>query len=151
MFVTFECQAPLHKRQAPPHKRKAPLLSTFWRRFRLYNVYVIVLALNYQRSNLKFRYKIHSTLRPRCHITTKISDCTLKQRSKTHSALRQRSLQLQKQSERMSLWIRAVEPRRWAPRKTHTKGCKLEITREWNTLSPGTAQVTIAETGCGSA
>jgi len=33
IFVKFECQAPLHKRQAPSYQRKAPLLTAFWRRF----------------------------------------------------------------------------------------------------------------------
>jgi len=37
-------------------------------------------------------------------ITRKIPDCTLKPWSETHSAVQQRSLQLQKQSARMSFW-----------------------------------------------
>jgi len=53
-------------------------------------------------------------------ITAKISNCRLKSLSETHSALQQPSLQLEKQSARMSLWMRPVEPRRCALGITHT-------------------------------
>jgi len=42
-------------------------------------------------------------------ITTKISGCVLRQRSKTHSSLRQTNLQLQIQAALMSCQMRAVE------------------------------------------
>jgi len=47
-------------------------------------------------------------------ITAKISGCTLKQGSKTHSSLRQSNLQLQNQAALMSCQIRAVEHRKCA-------------------------------------
>ena len=47
-------------------------------------------------------------------ITAKISGCELKQRSKTHSSLRQSNLQLQNQAPFMSCRIRAVEHRKCA-------------------------------------
>jgi len=47
-------------------------------------------------------------------ITAKISGCELKQRSKTHSSLRQSNLQLQNQAPLMSCRIRAVEHRKRA-------------------------------------
>ena len=50
----------------------------------------------------------------------------------------------------MSLWIWAVGPRRCAPRIALTKSCEIETTKKENAFSRGTAQVTTAETGCGS-
>jgi len=47
-------------------------------------------------------------------ITAKISDCALKERSKTCSSLRQSNLQQQNQAAPMSRRIRAVEHRRCA-------------------------------------
>jgi len=47
-------------------------------------------------------------------ITAKISGCTLKQGSKTHSALRQGNLQLQNEAGLISCQIRAVEHRKCA-------------------------------------
>jgi len=47
-------------------------------------------------------------------ITTKISGCTLKQRSKTHSSLRQSNIQLQNEAALMSCRIRAAEHRKCA-------------------------------------
>jgi len=47
-------------------------------------------------------------------ITAKISSRTLKQESKTHSSLRQSSLQLQNEAALMSCRIRAVEHRKCA-------------------------------------
>jgi len=50
----------------------------------------------------------------------------------------------------MSLWTWAVGPRRCAPRIAHTQSCEIETTKKENAFSRGTAQVTTAETGCGS-
>ena len=72
----------------------------------------------------------------------------LKSWSKTHSTLQQGSWQLQKQSTRMSAAIRAVEPR-CASGIAQSPGCQIE-TREQNTLSPRTAQVTTGKAVCGS-
>jgi len=47
-------------------------------------------------------------------ITAKIPGCALKQRSKTHSSLRQSNLQLQNEAALMSCRIRAVEHRKCA-------------------------------------
>jgi len=47
-------------------------------------------------------------------ILAKISDCTLKHGSKTHTSLRQSNLQLQNESALMSCQIRAVEHRNCA-------------------------------------
>jgi len=47
-------------------------------------------------------------------LTAKISDCALKQRSKTRSSLRQSNLQLQNETALMSCRIRAVEHRKCA-------------------------------------
>jgi len=90
---------------------------------------VIVLTLTISAPTLDAgRCKVHSTLRPSNH-NSKISDCTLKPGSKTHSALQQRRSQLQKWTARMSiLCIRAVEPR-CARGVAHTQGWRME-TRE---------------------
>ena len=48
-------------------------------------------------------------------ITAKISGCTWKQGSKTHSSLRQSNLQLHNEVAQMSCRIRAVEHRKCAP------------------------------------
>jgi len=47
-------------------------------------------------------------------ITTKISDCALKQGSKTHSSIRQSNLQLQNEAVLMSCPMRVVERRKSA-------------------------------------
>jgi len=73
---------------------------------------VIALNINYQRSTLGYRRKIHSTLRHSQQFKTAIiSGCALKQRSKTHSSVRQSNLLLQSRVALMSRRIRAVEHR----------------------------------------
>jgi len=56
--------------------------------------------------------KINTTIKQ--FITTKISGCVLKQRSKTHSSLRQSNLLLQNEAALVSRRIRAVEHRKCA-------------------------------------
>jgi len=78
----------------------------------------------YQRSTLGYRRKINSTLR-QPFITAKISGCTLKQGSKTHSSLRQSNLQLPSQAAPMSR-------RRGGARHFHLGGAL-----EWPVLQQG--------------
>jgi len=56
---------------------------------------------------------LNATTQQFIYVTAKISNCALKQGSKTHSPLRQSSLQLQNQVALMSRQIRAVE-HRWS-------------------------------------
>jgi len=114
--------------------------------------YAIVLTLTFQRSNLKCKSEIQSTAQrdEQAIITAKISDCTLKATRETHSALQQRIVQLQKQSARMSLWIRAVDPR-CTHGKAQNQGCDIETTRGKIHSVPEQRRFTAAETHCGSA
>jgi len=66
-------------------------------------------------SALQVKISEENTLNPTTQqfITAKISGCALKQRSKTHSPLRQ-NLQLQNEAELMSRQIRAVKHRNFA-------------------------------------
>ena len=49
------------------------------------------------------------------------------------------------------LSITSFEPCRCAPEMSHTLVCQIEATGEYNSLSPGTAQLASAEISCGSA
>ena len=83
---------------------------------------------NYQRSKLRYRRKINSTLRHSNSITAKLSGCTLKQGRKIHSSLRQSNLQRKYQAALMSYRIRAVEHEKCASGLagglSHTTVCK---------------------------
>jgi len=70
----------------------------------------------YKLSALQVRISEENTLKAATQqfITEKISGCTLKQGSKTHSSLRQSRLQLQNETALMSYRIRAVEHRKCA-------------------------------------
>jgi len=90
---------------------------------------VIVLNINYQRSRLRYRRNISSTLRHSSSWLRKYQALrlALKQGSKTHSSLRQSNLQLQNQAALMS-----CRNEQWSTRNvrldflTHTPVCKIE-------------------------
>jgi len=71
-------------------------------------LYVIALNLYYQ-VRISEENKLNATTQQL--ITAKISGCTLKQGTQTHSSLRQSNLQLQNEAALMSCPIRAVEHR----------------------------------------
>jgi len=70
----------------------------------------------YKLSALQIRISKENILNTKTEqfITTKISDCALKQGSKTYTSLRQSKLQRQNQAALMSCRIRAVEHRKSA-------------------------------------
>ena len=95
---------------------------TFWRSLltqsahfstqTLFSLCVIALNINYSTSAPSWRSKENtSNAMIQQFMNAKILGYTLKQVSKTHSALRQSNLQLQNHAARMSRGIRAVEHR----------------------------------------
>jgi len=84
--------------------------------FYTHSPYFMCHCTEYKLSALQVRISEENVLNAATQqfITAKISSRTLKQESKTHSSLRQSSLQLQNEAALMSCRIRAVEHRKCA-------------------------------------
>jgi len=93
-----------------PNQRLAKFVDIVGIFFYMHSPYFMCHCTEYKLSALQFRISQENKLNAKTEqfITAKLSGWVLKQGSKTHSALRQSNLQLQKEAALMTRRIRAV-------------------------------------------